>query len=224
MFRGFGQFRLTPLLFIAFLASRLPAVAQDAAMVSFTLNFPGSEPDHYAISVSSNGHATYDSTGKLRPDVQDSEPFHLEFAVSAPTRSRIFDLARRAHFFQGEIDSNKKNLASTGTKTLVYKDPQRTTQATYNYSSVPAVQQLTQLFQGLSTTLEFGRRLEYFHRYQKLALDEELKRMDEMAKNSGLVEIPAIGLILQQIASDSSVINADRARAQRLLAMAGSAR
>ena len=42
-----------------------------------------------------------------------------------------------------------------------------------------AVQQLTQLFQSLSTTLEFGRRLEYFHRYQKLALDEELKRMED---------------------------------------------
>ena len=83
------------------------------------------------------------------------------------------------------------------------------------------MQQLTQLFQNLSATLEFGRRLEYFHHYQKLALDEELKRMEEMAKQNGLIELSALGPILQQIANDNSVINPVRARAQRLLERAG---
>jgi len=74
------------------------------------------------------------------------------------------------------------------------------------------------MLQNLSTTLEFGRRLEYYHRYQKLGLDEELKRMEDMAKDNELLEVAAVASILQQIASDPSVINADRARAQRLLA------
>ena len=38
------------------------------AVVTFTLDFPGSEPSHYVISVSSDGHSTYDSDGKLSPD------------------------------------------------------------------------------------------------------------------------------------------------------------
>ena len=80
---------------------------------------------------------------------------------------------------------------------------------------MPAVQQITQLFQNLSTTLEFGRRLQYYHHYQKLALDEELKRMEEMAKENDLAELPAVVPILQQIANDTSVINPVRARAQR---------
>lgn len=189
--------------------------------MTFTLDFPGSEPSHYAISVSSDGHATYDSDGKLSPD-SEGDPFHLDFSMSAETRQRVFDLAERAHYFQGEINSRKKNLASTGNKTLTYKDSGRSTSATYNYSPVAAVQQITQLFQSLSTTLEFGRRLQYFHRYQKLALDEELKRMEEAATGTGLEELAAVMPILQAIAVDSSVINPVRARAQRMMERANS--
>ncbi len=83
------------------------------------------------------------------------------------------------------------------------------------------MEELTSLFQSMSTTLEFGRRLQYFHHYQKLALDEELKRMEEMSKENSLQEISAIAPILQQIETDQSVINVVRARAQRLLERAG---
>jgi hypothetical protein len=198
----------------------LASWAQEQAVATFTLDFPGSEPSHYVISVSSDGHSTYDSDGKLSPD-SEGDPFHLDFSMSSETRRRIFDLAERAHYFQGEIDSRKRNLASTGVKTLTYKDSGRSTRATYNYSTVVAVQQVTQLFQSLSTTLEFGRRLEYFHHYQKLALDEELKRMEDMASRNDLEEIAAVVPILQRILTDTSVINPVRARAQRMIERTG---
>jgi hypothetical protein len=202
----------------------VPAFAGTPATVTFTLDFPGSQPDHYVILADSSGHATYDSSGKISPDVEGSEPFHLEFSLPAATQARIFDLAKRAHYFEGKIDSAKKNVASTGVKTLAYKDGDRTSQATYNYSPNQAVQQLTELFQNLSATLEFGRRLTYFHQYQKLALDEELKRMEEMAKDNSLGDLSAIAPILQKIAEDNTVINVDRARAQRLLALGSAGR
>lgn len=196
-----------------------PARAQEAT-VTFNLDFPGSEPSHYTISVSSDGHSTYDSDGKLSPD-SEGDPFHLDFSMSAETRRRIFDLAERAHYFEGEIDSRKKGLASTGMKKLAYKDSSRNTTAGYNYSTVAAVQQITQLFQSLSTTLEFGRRLEFFHRYQKLALAEELEKMEDEANRTGLEEVAAVVPILQSIAVDTSVINPVRARAQRMAERAG---
>jgi hypothetical protein len=188
--------------------------------VSFTCDFPGSEPDHYAISVSEDGNAAYDSDSKLN-DSAASEPFHLDFAVSQTSRTRIFDLAKRAHYFEGELDSKKKNLASTGVKTLAYKDPQKSTRATYNYSPIPAVEDLTAFFQSLSTTLEFGHRLDYYLRYQKLALDEELKKMEEMLNSGGLVEMSAVAPVLQKIADDPAVIKVVRARAQRLMLVPG---
>ena len=65
--------------------------------------------------------------------------------------------------------------------------------------------------------MEFARQLQYFHRYQPLALEEDLKRMEEMAKGNDLLELPAIAPILQQIADDKSVLNVSRVRALRLL-------
>jgi hypothetical protein len=190
--------------------------AQPPASVSFVLDFPASEPSHYVISLNSDGRGSYDSTGKISPEAE-GDPFHLEFTLPSETRTKIFDLARRAHYFEGEIDSKKKNLASTGAKTLIYKDGQRSTKAEYNFSMQAPVQQLTAIFQNLSSTLEFGRRLEYFHRYQKLALDEELKRMEDAARGDGLGELSMIAPILQRIAGDPTVINPVRVRAQRLL-------
>jgi hypothetical protein len=194
---------------------------QTSATITFTCDFPGSEPDHYVITMSDDGSASYDSDGKLNPDVAAGDPFHTDFTVSQAARTRVFDLARRAHYFEGEIDSRNKKLASTGTKTLTYKDAQKSTRASYNYSPLPPVQELTAFFQKLSTTLEFGRRLEYYLHYEKLALDEELKRMEEMSKSGGLEEISAVAPVLQKITDDPSVITVVRARAQRLLQLAG---
>ena len=216
-----ARFRfVAPVCLIAcFLAS---AQAQQTAVptVTFTLDFPGSEPDHYVISVSEDGRASYDSDGKLSPDSEAGDTFHSDFTMSQAARARVFDLAKRAHYFEGQIDSKNKKLASTGTKTLTYKDAQKSTSAAYNYSPVASVTDLTTFFQSLSTTLEFGHRLDYYLRYQKLALDEELKNMEEALNSGGLVEISAVAPVLQKILDDPAVIKVVRARAQRMLQLA----
>ncbi|HXZ42343.1 MAG TPA: hypothetical protein VEG68_16485 [Terriglobales bacterium] len=219
-----GDFRIrSRLLIFPVLSLILSAQAQQnvAPAVAFNCDFPGSDPAHYGILVSTDGHASYISDGKLTPDSDPSEPFTIDFTMPQATLARIFDLTRKAHYFEGEIDSKKKNIASTGEKTLMYKDGQKNTSATYNYSAVPAVQELTTLFQNLSIILEYGRRLEYDHRYQKLALDEELKQMDEGSTRGELGDVAVIAPMLKKIIDDPSVVNAARARAQRLLDHAG---
>jgi hypothetical protein len=84
---------------------------------------------------------------------------------------------------------------------------------------VSPIQQLTSLFQNVSATLEYGRRLSYYHRYQKLALDDELKHMEDQARRGELAELQAVQPVLQQIYDDSSVLNIVRARAQRIMSM-----
>jgi len=211
------------LTFCCLLAPRAQAQAspptdpdQDAAVVTFTLDFPNSEPEHYSIRVPSEGPAQYQSSGRLSADSDITDSFEFDFALSAETRSKIFALAQKAGYFQKDLDSHKK-LAFTGKKTLSYKDARRTGESAYNFSSNPAAQELTALFQSLSATLEFGHRLDYDRRYQKLALDEELKRMEETQSTHMLVEVSAIQPILEQIVADQSVVNVARARARRLL-------
>ena len=206
------------LVFSAFLAY---SQTQNPATVTFTLDFPASQPEHYSIRVQSDGSARYQSTGRLSADSDQTDSFELDFTVVAETRQRIFELAAKAGYFQKDVDSHHKGIAFTGKKTLAYKDARRSGESTYNYSPHPAVQDLTSLMQSLSATLEFGHRLQYDRQYQKLALDEELKRMEEMARSNSLVEVAAIQPILDQIIADPSVINVTRARAQRLLERAG---
>jgi hypothetical protein len=184
------------------------------------LDFPQSQPEHYAIRIASAGPNHYESSGRLTADSEVTDSFDFDFTISPETRSRILALAAKAGYFQKDLNSRRKNIAFTGKKTLRYTDATRTSEATYNYSENSSVDELTTLFQNLSTTLEFGHRLDYDHRYQKLALDEELKRMQEMTQGNMLSEVITIQPILEKIVADQSVINVARARAQRLLASA----
>src|SRR5580692_9233529 len=179
-------------------------LAAEPASVTFSLDFPNSSPEHYKILVQSDGQAHYESSGKISADSDARDDYAMDFVFSDATRARIFELAAQAHYFSGKVDSGNKKLAFTGAKKLVYKDGQRSSSADYNYSQQPPVQQLTTLFQSLAATMEFGRRMTYFHRYQKLALDDELKRMEDQAKRGELAELQAVSPVLKEIYEDSS--------------------
>jgi hypothetical protein len=202
---------------VLLVAGILAQAQQSEPKVTFEQSFPGSEPEHYILSITSDCRASYQSNGKLTEQAAADESFHFDFTVTQAHCANIFDLTKRAHYFQGRIDSKKKNLAQTGVKTLSYSDGEKNTKSTYNYSPVSEVQELTAIFQAFEATLEFGRRLDYDHHYQKLALDDELKRMEEVSGNNGLQEISAISPTLQKIIDDPSLMNVVRARAQRLL-------
>ena len=213
---------------IVFSSTPACSQAEAPAVVNFSLDFPASQPKHYSIRVQSDGSARYQSSGSLPADSDETnsrdndndngnDSFDLDFTLAVGTRQKIFQLAAKAGYFQKDVDSHHKNLAFTGKKTLGYKDARRSGESTYNYSTNPAVQDLTVLMQSLSSTLEFGHRLQYDHHFQKLALDEELKNMEELARANQLIGVTAIQPILDQIIADPSVINITRARAQRLL-------
>jgi hypothetical protein len=188
--------------------------------VQFKFDFPGSNPAHYEITVQNDGHDYYTSNGDLGNSTSpDSTPF--EFSISEKTRHDIFEFAKKANYFTGKVDSGNTKLANTGAKTLIYKDGAHDTSATYNYSLDPSVQQITNILQNLSTVLEYGRRLTWFHKYQKLALDDDLKQMEERQRSNTLGDLQAIAPLLKQIADDPSVMRMTRARALRLLAAAG---
>lgn len=196
------------------------ALGGDPATVTFSLDFPNSEPERYSISVNSEGQVRYECSARISPSSDDREAYETKFEISPESRARIFHLAAQAQYFSGKIDSGNRKLAFTGAKKLLYADGERSYSADYNYSNVAAVQQLTTLFQSVAATLDYGRRLAYYHRYQKLALDEELKRMEVQAKNNELSELQSVEPVLRRILEDPSVINVVRARAQRLVEMA----
>lgn len=194
-----------------------PASAADPARVTFSLDFPNSDPERYSISVNADGHATYDCSVRISPASEERQQYQTEFDLTPASRARIFELAAQAHYFSGKVDSGNSKIAFTGSKKLMYEDAQRSHSASYNYSGVAAVQQLTSMFQRIAATLDYGRRLAFYHHYQKLALDEELKRLEAQVSNNELSELQAVHQVLTQIIDDPSVMNVVRARAQRLV-------
>jgi len=192
------------------------------AKVTFTLDFPQSNPEHYSIAVDTTGHAFYECTGNVAED-SEKETYRSEFEMSGENRGKIFEWAKQTRYFAGNLDSGNGKLAFTGAKVLSYQDGQHSNTGRYNYSNLAPVRELTTLFQNMATTLEYGHRLAYYHRYQKLALDEELKRMEAQAKSNELSEIQGVSPVLQEIIDDASVINVVRARAKELIEMGNGA-
>ena len=197
------------------LQSQVSGAASDAKL-TFTLDFPDSNPAHYSITVDAAGRATYECRGTVAND-SEPESYRAAFEISAASRDHIFAWAKRAKYFSGTIDSGDSKLAFTGAKVLSYQDSQRSNTARYNYSNLQAVRDLTSFFQNMAGTLEYGHRLAYYHHYQKLALDEELKRMEAQARANELNEIQSVAPVLREIVEDTSVINVVRARAKDLI-------
>ncbi len=186
--------------------------------VTFAMDFPQSNPAHYSIVVDAGGRARYECTAAITED-SEAEPYRTDFEVSKANREHIFEWAKQAKYFAGKVDSGNRKLAFTGAKVLSYQDGAHSNTAQYNYSNLEPVRELTELFQKMDGTLEYGRRLAYYHHYQKLALDAELKQMEAQATNGQLTEIGTVAPVLQEIVDDHSVINVVRARAQELIEM-----
>lgn len=213
-------------------STRLPAQAppldadrtQPATLpaVTFTFDWPSIEPHRYIILVDSGGNAAYQSwtAEPAAEPASAGDPYSLKFTVSKAARDRIFALARRLNYFNGDFEYRKHRVAATGEKTLAYADPDKRYETRYNWSENSGIDELTALFQGMSTTIEFGRRLARLHRFDRLGLEEELKNLEHVAVDRRATELEIIAPILQQLAEDPSVMNIARQRARHILQIA----
>jgi hypothetical protein len=204
-----------------------------APVVAYDQVFPGVIPAHFAVAVESTRRAAYRSDDIVPEGVSASskgDPFEQKFTVSETTRARIFQLTKQANYFRGNFNYTKGRIANTGAKTLSYSDGPEDWfgkptngvryETTYNYSENTAIQELTTIFQNISNTLELGRRLNHFRRFDRLGLDAELKRAEEMAESGQLLELQAILPALQQVVDDSRVLHIARESAQHLIGLA----
>ena len=130
-------------------------------------------------------------------------------------------MAERTHFFEGEFEFTKHAVANTGKKTLSYVGDGRKASTTYNYSEDLSIQELTDIFQGISSTIEGGQRLEYDRRFDKLSLDQDLRALEEESNEGRLQEVQVIAPILRRLTTDRTVLHIAQMRAERILKKAG---
>jgi len=180
----------------------------------------------YTISVDDAGNAHFEGVGNP-VESGDSDAYAQDFIMSDANRQKIFELTKKVDYFQGDLESKAKNIAKTGQKSLEYHGKTATggqtvnSAATYNYSSNADVQELTRFFQAVATTIDFGRKLAFQYRFDKLGLDARLYSLQEMYTTHFAEELQAIEPILQKIASDPNMMHINRVTANQLLKSIG---
>jgi hypothetical protein len=217
-------------LFLLALAAALALCGQDAQQnpalptITFDRVWEAYKPQNVTITVQATGPAKYVSRNPFTPpDQTGADPdYLLDFTLSSRNQEKLFRDAREAKYFNGDFAYKKHAVASTGKKTLTYSDPVRHFSTTYDYSDNKAIQEITNLFSGISNTIEHGRKLVFLRRFDKLGLEDELKAMEDAAESHNLAELQIIRPTLESIAQDSTILNIARQRAKRLVAKANS--
>ncbi len=194
-----------------------PAPVPAQASVRFGFDWPQGSPwQKYTIDVQFDGKAHFDGTP--HPDeTNDTDPYQQDFVMSEANRQKIFELAQKLNYFHGDFDSHLKHVAQTGKKTLQYQSPQAQGSATYNYSQNPDVEELTRIFQGIAMTIDYGRKLAFQYRFDKLGMDQRLKELEDLQTNHGVEELAIIAPILRKIVNDPNLMNISRESARRIL-------
>jgi hypothetical protein len=211
------------LIFPAALSAQSPHAAEGAstvAKVTFDCDWPAFTPQKFSVEVKADGSAKYSSSSPTRANEESSsadEDYQLDFKLTPATRDKIFSLAGQSDYFKGDFDYRKHAIANTGKKTLSYSDATRHAQTVFNYSDNPAIQELNRIFQGISNTLQHGRKLVFLRRFDKLGLEAELKYAEQNAESHNLAELQLIAHLLESIVDDKSILNIARQRAKRLL-------
>ena len=170
----------------------------------------------YAITVNENGSTHF--KGTLNPaEGSGNDTIEQDFTMSEANLQGIFQSAKATDYFQGQFETKQKNVAKTGAKTLEFHSPSVNTSTTFNFSPNPNLQQLTKLFAAIATTIDYGRKLTYQYRFDKLGMDTRLKELVDLRASGMAQELQAIEPILRKIADDDGVMHMARTEARQLL-------
>lgn len=211
-------FLLTGLALYAQQAATPASITPPSAVVTYSFDWPQGIPwTKYSITVQSNGKSHFEGTPHADEKDTDTDPVAGDFTMWDSTRERIFTLAQKLNYFQGNLESHLKHIAQTGTKTLQYESPQARGSSTYNYSQNPDVQALTRLFTGIATTFDYQRKLAFEYRYDKLGMDECLRQLQELQASHEAEEMHVLGPMLHKIAADPNLMNITRQSARQIL-------
>jgi hypothetical protein len=98
----------------------------------------------------------------------------------------------------------------------MYHDLGFNTQLTYSSSPNSDIEELTSIFEEVSETLEYGRRLAYLQQHDRKKIASELKALQADADRHVLRELQTIAPVLRSLAADADLDGETRHTAQSL--------
>ena len=194
-------------------SSSSPQAQQDPRLprITYTKLLKGSVPEYTVVSVDSNGAGTYE--GRKADDPSSARPLKL----SQGTTRRLFELAAALNNFKSiDLESHKK-VANLGLKTFTYQQGEQNNRAEFNYSLLREAQELTDLFERISSVEQHVAALEYATKYDHLSLPRELLQIEIDLNNKALADAELMVPTLEQIARNPKLLRLAQARAQNIL-------
>lgn len=214
------KFGLATLLFVcAFSAAFANSQAPDAPVhgnsvdnpaLTFRRIFKSSYPEFVEIVVNEDGTGTYD----IRQLDDTASPQPLQ--IGTPLVRKMFELADDLHDFEGvDLDVHRR-IANLGQKTFVYKKGAETHEASFNYTLNNTARQLLEIFEGLQRQELDVSDMERVMHYDHLGIADVIARVQSDVKNKLIPEPGALLPVLDQIASDSELMDMSRQRARAI--------
>lgn len=188
--------------------------------VIFTTVRWNADPSYYSIAIDATGTATYLSApeGLEKTGI----PFTTEFQVGDRTRRIVLNLSRKLGYFEGSYGEQQSSPETHNVYTLGYRYGSVSSQYTYSASSDADIEELTSVFEELSQTFEFGRKLCEDELHNRRAIGPQLDAMKTKADRRALRDLPALVPILRTVAADTSVDAVARKQASSLIKLAQS--
>jgi len=183
--------------------------------VIYTSVLWSADPASYSIAVDAAGTATYQSAPESVG--RTGAPYTLEFHVSDRTRRTIFNVVHGLDFFRGEVPVQPVSTVNDTARTLTYHDLSFSTQLAYSNSSNSDIEELTSIFEEVSETVEYGRRLAYLEQHDKSRIPAQLKALKTDADRHFVRELQAIASVLKGLVADTGLDAESRRTAQALL-------
>jgi hypothetical protein len=176
------------------------------------------DPSYYSIAIDATGTATYLSAPEGL--AKTGMPYTTEFQVSDRTRRIVLSLSQKLDYFAGSYGELQSSPETHNVYTLAYRYGSVNNQYTYSTSANADLEELTSVFEELSQTFEFGRKLSDDELHNRRAIGPQLDAMKAKADRRALRDLPALVPILRNVAADTTVDAAARKQASSLIKLA----
>jgi hypothetical protein len=191
---------------------------QNTILITYSFEHAELNPTHFEFILDETGKGIYQAD-YAESSLQAGQPLNIQkpIQIGTTTMRKIIDKIEVLDYLKGNYDYTKQRISFSGRKTLTYKDSNHHGSTTLNWSENKDIMEIVDTFQGIQSTIELGRRLEYLYKHQKLGLFEEMKHAEEADKSGWLREVTLIKDILQKLYNDPNVILSVRNSAKRLM-------
>lgn len=186
--------------------------AADSPRVFYSRDFSGARPQYVEITLDQSGEAVYRET----PDDLDEAP--VRFQLSDKETKRVFSLAQKLNHFRRSLESGL-NVANMGQKTLRWESDEETNEQIFNYSTVPAAQQLATLFAGIAESVQHLLALERAIQFDRLGVNDALLDIQVAIERNRLAGAGLLLPKLDEVAANERFVNIARNRAGEIAEM-----